>query len=446
MEKIVGWFTGPAIWGGIKAAVSYLVSTGAMLYHKIQPWVANALGLTQQWLNGIFGKTYGMLSRAAEYGLQPYKNLVKALKGTGLQAHHLIELRFSSTLGKIYSDISVAVTKAEHQAFTNHWRSLLPYGKTYTLQQVWEAAQKVYAKISGIIRSSEKSVRKITVGGNTNMRIKHRFGFNIDEKAVIRFLDNHNIKYNKDETTINFEMFEDDEKFNLINDFMGSNNAVRIQDAVYTREEIEGAKWLTVRSSWWSQYPQPEADMKYKYTTYDATNYCDGGESDYSCGKGLIQREPFILKKEPNWGSRNFMMLNWISDELFINKKTVEMLLNSDLKGFEIYDVWNKSKKKMEGVKQIFVKSYLPKGISINSIEREYVCPKCGFRKYWLKTGEISFNKNIFDGIQCDIVKTSDKFGEGNCDSLILVTRKFYDVIKTAKLDRGLVFEPIRLI
>ncbi len=152
---IVGWFAGPVIWKGIKAAVAYLITTGTMLYHKIQSWVVNALGLTRQWLTSIFGKAYGGLSRAAEYGLQSYKNLTKALKGTGLQAHHLIEQRF-----KLGHQISVAVTKAEHQVFTNAWRKLLPYGKTYTVNQVWNAAQKVYAKYPALLEAVRKALKK----------------------------------------------------------------------------------------------------------------------------------------------------------------------------------------------------------------------------------------------------------------------------------------------
>lgn len=152
---IVGWFAGPVIWKGIKAAVAYLISAGTMLYHKIQSWVANALGLTKQWLASIFGKAYGGLSRAAEFGLQSYKNLRKAIQGTGLQAHHLIEQRF-----KLGHEISVAVTKAEHQVFTNAWRKLLPYGKTYTVNQVWNAAKQVYAKYPALLEAVRKALKK----------------------------------------------------------------------------------------------------------------------------------------------------------------------------------------------------------------------------------------------------------------------------------------------
>ena len=37
---------------------------------------------------------FGNLSRAGEYGIKPYDKMKKALEGTGLQAHHVIEQRF----------------------------------------------------------------------------------------------------------------------------------------------------------------------------------------------------------------------------------------------------------------------------------------------------------------------------------------------------------------
>lgn len=278
------------------------------------------------------------------------------------------------------------------------------------------------------------------------MKIKHRYSFNSDEENVIRFLDNLKIGYDKGEIVTFFELFENHDKFTIISEFMNSHNAVDISDAVYTREEIENAQWLTIRSSWHNLYPQPQDDMKYRFTTYDSTDYCDGGKSNYNCGKGLVQKECFVLKKEPNWGSRKFMMLYWVNDELFISRKAEEVLRASNLKGFEIYDVLSKSKNKLEDIKQIFIKDYLPKGVSADSIEKKYICPKCNFTKYLTKTGLNCFHNEIFEGIQYDIIKTSDKFGEGSCDSKILITKKFYEVIKEAKLDRGLVFEPVVLL
>ena len=66
-----------------------------------------------------------------------------------MQAHHVIEQRFLEALGIDTSSApSVAVTKPEHQVFTNAWRDAFAYGKTdYTAlnrDQIWAAAQDIY--------------------------------------------------------------------------------------------------------------------------------------------------------------------------------------------------------------------------------------------------------------------------------------------------------------
>ena len=101
---------------------------------------------------------FGGLSRAGQFGIQPYNHLTRALKGTGLQAHHLIEQRFADVLGQNARQMaSVALTKAEHQAFTNAWRSAIPYGRqgtaNATRQQVLDAARQIYSGHPELLRA-----------------------------------------------------------------------------------------------------------------------------------------------------------------------------------------------------------------------------------------------------------------------------------------------------
>jgi YD repeat-containing protein len=91
------------------------------------------------------------------YGVWPYKTLTSDLKGTGLQAHHLIEKRFADLLGQSPRDMaSVAVTKAEHQVFTNAWRRVIPYGDgtlEATRAEVEATAGRIYANHPEIRRA-----------------------------------------------------------------------------------------------------------------------------------------------------------------------------------------------------------------------------------------------------------------------------------------------------
>lgn len=92
---------------------------------------------------------WGRLSRASQFGIRSYERLRVLLANTGLAAHHLYPQRFAAVLGvRVQQMASVAVTRAEHQIFTNAWRTMIPYGAgtaNATRQQVENAASFIYA-------------------------------------------------------------------------------------------------------------------------------------------------------------------------------------------------------------------------------------------------------------------------------------------------------------
>ncbi|WP_240359334.1 DUF6531 domain-containing protein [Pyxidicoccus trucidator] len=103
-------------------------------------------------------QAFGGLSRAGEFGLKSYGQLGKAIKGTGLQAHHLLEKRFAKVMNeKARQMVSVAVTPTEHQVFTNAWRALIPYGTKGTgaanPEMVRDAARQIYSSYPGILKA-----------------------------------------------------------------------------------------------------------------------------------------------------------------------------------------------------------------------------------------------------------------------------------------------------
>lgn len=100
-------------------------------------------------------KGISQLSRASEFGILPWKELKKYTKGTGLEAHHLIEKRMATTLGQKPRDmLSIGVTRTEHQVFTNAWRKAVPYGTDYqTLSpaEIHDAARIIYKEYPDIL-------------------------------------------------------------------------------------------------------------------------------------------------------------------------------------------------------------------------------------------------------------------------------------------------------
>ena len=112
-----------------------------------------AFGTTQK-----VGEGLGDLSKAKEYGIKAYNSLKKALKGTGLEAHHVVEKRLVKYLGIDSSSmLSVAVTKSEHQKFTNAWRGIIKYGTDYSTlgkDEIYAAAKAVYKDYPDLIQAA----------------------------------------------------------------------------------------------------------------------------------------------------------------------------------------------------------------------------------------------------------------------------------------------------
>lgn len=84
------------------------------------------------------------------------------MRGTGLDAHHIIEQRLVKHLGFNTDEmLAVAVTKSEHQAFTNAWRNLIGHGYNYselTLDDLWEYAQIVYENYPELKEAAYKTL------------------------------------------------------------------------------------------------------------------------------------------------------------------------------------------------------------------------------------------------------------------------------------------------
>jgi RHS repeat-associated protein len=123
---------------------------------------AQAAGqVTQQGLNAF--------AKAAEFGIKSYDKLKELTKGTGLEAHHLIEQRFAKGLGLQAGKIpSVALTPEEHRMFTNAWRSTIGYNgdnrlittANATLEDIWAAAQKIYADSPELLEKVRQTLNK----------------------------------------------------------------------------------------------------------------------------------------------------------------------------------------------------------------------------------------------------------------------------------------------
>jgi hypothetical protein len=97
----------------------------------------------------------GLLVHNAVGCIGGYGELRTLIKGSGLNAHHLLEQRFAGVLGQKSRDmLSIVVNPSQHQIFTNAWRNAIPYGsgtQGATRASVEAAARRIYADFPGIL-------------------------------------------------------------------------------------------------------------------------------------------------------------------------------------------------------------------------------------------------------------------------------------------------------
>jgi hypothetical protein len=278
------------------------------------------------------------------------------------------------------------------------------------------------------------------------MKIRHRIKIdreNVSE-AFISFLKERNAKFDKSNSTIAVVyIYEEDDWKDDLYKFYQAEQTTPIIDVIYSKEEYDNAEWLSIRSKFRFEYPQPDDSFSYKKYTYDEKRYCT------ECGCGLTQIESFRVNKSPKWLKKHFLMLNWVHDELFISSFAKECIDSNEINGLKFLNVINHKKNNIfDDLHQIYVEHELGPGLmDLKQSVKEYRnCESCGSIKYIYSGKGLTFKKDIFESVTFDILKTNESFGEGNiCSKKIIISKKLFQIIKNNGLDIDLVFEPILL-
>ena len=278
------------------------------------------------------------------------------------------------------------------------------------------------------------------------MEIWNHFAFRTDsDPLTTKYTLDNGIICDLSETLCAVDISENDPRWRELEPILKAEKIFCLSETKFSKEELYSAEWLTVRSRWLYDYPQPEDG--YCGITYTEELLCLGRKG---CGRELVQKNSFRFKKTPKWGRRNFCMTNWVYDEFFVSPKTKELLESSDLQGFSFLPVYNKSGREvLADIDQMQILHVLPEGIAdfTACIDGIYNCPVCGKRKYFTNgRGQFVFKKEIFFDAP-DFVKSAERFGYGHIAArLILVNQKAHRFITSNKLDSSLVFEPICLV
>lgn len=242
------------------------------------------------------------------------------------------------------------------------------------------------------------------------MRIKYYLTFNDSNRDVKNFIEKLGIHCNGSYGTYSFNIYHDDENFIKLEPYIKTEKIMCIPANAkyeYSKDEINKAEWFCIRSTHHWSYPQPEDE--YTEITYDNSNYC------IDCGQGLIQKDFFRIKKEPQWGRRNFLHLNWVYDELFINDRIIGDFIYQQFTGIELLDVIHvKKNEALHTVKQVKINNILNNGMIIENPQEIIKCKTCGREKYILGLTSIyKYKKEVFNTFKFDFGKSYEIFGGG---------------------------------
>ena len=278
------------------------------------------------------------------------------------------------------------------------------------------------------------------------MEVKKHIVFGCKEcPELLRFLKKNEIPY-EDGSPIVLDISDQSPFWPAIQAYVNKyeKTIICLSETCFTKSELKAAQWLRVRCKWRNGYPQPEDGFGYEKITYTDECHCK------ECGSGLAQIDSFRMKKEPKWGKRHFMALNWVEDELFANETAKALLQDARFSGIEFREVRNKNGSQvLPDVYQLVIPNLLDAGLEPDrpSVDEIHICPYCGVAKYHpTGIGMLAFKGDIFHNAP-DIVKTTEVFGWGHSASReILIRQNVYQFLTANHLDRGLVFEPVEII
>lgn len=284
------------------------------------------------------------------------------------------------------------------------------------------------------------------------MRIKHHYFLEKKRKLQI-FLEKNHIRYEICPSTDTklvwcvFDLYEDEEAFRRFKILFPFSFSITVE-VEYSIEEIEAAEWLTVRSL--NTKIKREFDEKTFQFSCPFGNPCR--ELKY---RHIEQVGPFLTKKKVNWKANQFFCGTDGTGENYIFCAEKTKALISDLwEGLDFWPVKKYStKQKIEDVYQLHFKQVLPfEAVVLTGKEKISTCKLCGKKKLYINeryqlllNKQYMEKKNYKNVYKTEDIWTYDKVG-WHTFSLNIVSHDFYQFCKNNRIDRGLVYEPIKLV
>lgn len=282
------------------------------------------------------------------------------------------------------------------------------------------------------------------------MRIKHHYYLE-GKNSLISFLDKNKIPYKvnalpeSQKKMCSFDLYEDQKFYELFkHQFLLFSGYESIKSIEYSKQEIESAKWLTVRSIGTKVQWEYEEDAFRKECSYKRLFI---KELYY---RHSTQINILSASKAIKWGAKQYFSgPNAADDFLFCSEKAKE-LLNGRWEGLEFWPVrkYNSTKYISDLYQLVFI-DYLP--IEAISGGKAIQCEGCGKKIMRFTEGihKLEIKKEYLNN-PLKVYRTDDVLTEElkGCTtfSLNIVPREFYQYCEANQMNRGMIYEPIKLI
>ncbi len=273
--------------------------------------------------------------------------------------------------------------------------------------------------------------------GERRMRKKYYYIINDN---LLKILKKYDLQPENENITA---LYSDAEYWEAIkSDFQSSNIDFLRVELEFTEAELAESSWLSMRSTWHWEYPQPKS--RFKEFTYGNGNFCN------TCGAIFTQQGMFKTRKAPSWRKSHFLQLNWVDDELFVKQETYDLLIKENFKQLDCLPVVHgKENETLDNIVQLKIDSMLEPGL-MNDDTIEHICKTCNSKKHFMRgENKMVFKENIFRNVSGDIYKTSERFGSPDLHvaaRIIVISNKLYSFIRNMQLDARLEFQPIDCI
>ncbi len=263
------------------------------------------------------------------------------------------------------------------------------------------------------------------------MRISHRVCINADV-AQLEDLKRHGVEYEDlGNRLIVFVIFEDHPNWRAIASLISKWKAPDLPSTEFSERELEQAQSLRLGPDWHHGYPEPEDG--FERITYVGSKFCE------HCGMETVQQAPFRMSREPKWGRRQILQLNWIMDEYFVTPEAWKQVFRPF--GIDCLPVMHhKNGRPLETVVQLQITAWTATKVNPEGYVPEY-CAVCKHMK--LSQGLPGRFPYVKMPPGAQMAKTPEYFGSGGAAwHEVIISAALYRAIASHKL-RGACFDVV---